>query len=145
MHEKLVEPLAETQNHAAKPIEKSLLMKVPFPERLDKTKEEKQYSKFLETMKEVQITITILDAVLHIPLYAKFFKDLITKKRSLEDPEVVALTEDYSAVILNNMPKKLCDPGSFSIPYVVGKKMFTAFCDLGSSVSVLPSAVSQIL
>jgi hypothetical protein len=73
MHEKLVEPLAETQNHAAKPTKKSLLMKVPFPERLDKTKEEKQYSKFLETMKEVQITIPILDVVLHIPLYANFF------------------------------------------------------------------------
>jgi hypothetical protein len=53
MHEKPVEPLAETQNHAAKPTKKSLLMEVPFPERLDKTKEEKQYSKFLETMKEV--------------------------------------------------------------------------------------------
>jgi alanine-alpha-ketoisovalerate/valine-pyruvate aminotransferase len=59
--------------------------------------------------------------------------------------EVVALTEDCSAVILNHMPKKLGDPGSFSIPYVVEKKTFTALCDLGSSVSVLPSAVSQIL
>jgi hypothetical protein len=78
-------------------------------------------------------------------LYAKFFKDLITKKRSLEDPEVVALTEDCSAVILNNMPKNLGDPGSFSIPCVVGKKTFTSLCDLGSSVSVLPSAVGQIL
>jgi hypothetical protein len=63
----------------------------------------------------------------------------------LEDPEVVALTEDCSAVILNNMPKKLGDPGSFSIPYVIGKKTFTTLCDLGSSVSVLPLAVSQIL
>jgi hypothetical protein len=86
-----------------------------------------------------------LDAVLHIPLYANFFKDLITKKRSLDDPEVVALTENCSAVILNNMPKKLGDPRSFSIPYIVGKKSFTTLYDLGSSVSVLPSAVSQIL
>jgi hypothetical protein len=75
-------------------------------------------------------------------LYANFFKDLITKKRSLEDPEIVALTVDYSAIILNNMPKKLGDPGSFSIPCVVGKKTFTSLCDIGSSVSVLPSAVS---
>jgi hypothetical protein len=133
---------AKTQNSATKPTEKPLLMKVPFPERLDKTKEERQYSKFLETMKEVQITIPILDAVLHIPLYANFFKDLITRKRSLENPEVVALTEDCSAVILNNMPKKLGDPGSFSIPCVVGRKTFTALCDLGSLVSVLPSAAS---
>jgi hypothetical protein len=136
---------AKTQNSAAEPTEKPLLMKVPFPERLDKTKEEKQYSKFLETMKEVQITIPILDAVLHIPLYAKIFKDLITRKRSLENPEVVALTEDCSVVILNNMPKKLGDPGSFSIPCVVGRKTFIALCDLGSSVNVLPSAASQIL
>jgi hypothetical protein len=53
MHEKLVEPPAEAQNDVAKPTEKPLLMKVPFTERLDKTKEEKQYFKFLETMKEV--------------------------------------------------------------------------------------------
>jgi hypothetical protein len=149
--EKLAGQPAQTENpakaqiSATEPIEKPLLMKVPFPERLDKTKEEKQYSKFLETMEEVQITIPILDAVLHIPLYAKFFKDLITRKRSLDNPELVALTEDCSAVILNNMPKKLQDPGSFSIPCVVGRKTFTALCDLGSSVSVLPSAASQIL
>jgi hypothetical protein len=49
MHEKPVEPIIETQNPAAKPTDKSLLQKVPFPERLDKTKEEKQYAKFLET------------------------------------------------------------------------------------------------
>jgi hypothetical protein len=136
---------AKTQNSATKPTEKPLLMKVPFPERLDKTKEERQYSKFLETMKEVQITIPILDAVLHIPLYANFFKDLIIRKRSLENPKVVALTEDCSAIILNNMPKKLGDPESFSIPCVVERKTFTTLCDLGSLVSVLPSVASQIL
>ena len=43
------------------------------------------------------------------------------------------------------MPKKLEDPGSFSIPCVVVKRTVTALCDLGSSVSVLPHAVSQIL
>ena len=64
---------------------KPVAQKVPFPERLEKIKEEKQYAKFLETMMEVQITIPILDAVLHIPLYAIFFKDLITTKRSLSN------------------------------------------------------------
>jgi hypothetical protein len=83
---------AKAQIPATEPTEKPMLMKVPFPERLDKTKEEKQYAKFLETMKEVQITIPILDVILHIPLYAKFFKDLITRKRSLDSPELVALT-----------------------------------------------------
>ena len=118
------EPIVAEPEKDAVPVEKDAVekpvsQKVPFPEHLEKTKEEKQYAKFLETMREVQITIPILDAVLHIPLYAKFFKDLITKKRSLEDPEIVALTEECSAVIQNNLPKKLGDLGSFSIPCVV--------------------------
>lgn len=49
--------------------------KVPFPERLEKGKEEKQYAKFLEKMKEVQVTIPILDAVLHVPMYARFLRN----------------------------------------------------------------------
>ena len=78
-------------------------------------------------------------------MYAKFFKELITRKRNLDDTEIIALTEECSAVIQNHMPKKLGDPGSFCIPCVVGKKSFTALCDLGSSVSVLPLGVTQSL
>ena len=73
-------------------------VRIPFPMRLDKSKEERQFTKFLEAMKDVQITIPILDAVTHIPLYAKFFKDVITKKRSLENLEVVTLTKDCSVL-----------------------------------------------
>ena len=141
----VADKIGDTVANPVPAVHKPVVQKISFPERLEKTKEEKQYAKFLETMKEVQITIPIFDAVLHIPLYAKFFKDLITKKRSLEDPEIVALTEHWRAIIRNYMPKKLGDPGSFSIPCVVGKRIFTALCDLGSSVSVLPLAVSQIL
>jgi hypothetical protein len=50
------------------------VQKIPFPERLEKSKEDKQYAKFLEVMKDVQITIPILDVVTHIPIYAKFLK-----------------------------------------------------------------------
>jgi len=92
-------------------------------------------------MKDVQITIPVLDAVLHIPLYAKNFKDLISKKRGIEYAEVVTLTKECSAVIQNNLPIKLDDPGSFSVPCTIGKKTFSALCDLGSSVSVIPHVV----
>lgn len=119
--------------------------KIPFPERFEKTKEEKQFAKFLEKMKEVQVTIPILDVVLHVPMYAKFFKDLISKKRSLEEPEVITLTKHSSAIIQNTLPQKLDDPGSFCIPCMVGTKKFTALCDLGSSVSVIPLSVSKTL
>jgi hypothetical protein len=117
--------------------------KIPFPERLEKSKEEKQYTKFLEKMKEVQVTIPILDAVLHVPMYAKFFKELLTKKRALEEPEVVTLTKVCSAVLQNSLPEKLDDPGSFCIPCCIGTRKFTALCDLGSSVNVLPLSVCK--
>ena len=121
------------------------LHRIPFPERLEKPKKDKQFTKFLEAMKSVQITIPILDAVLHVPLYAKFFKELLTKKRNLEEPEIVALTKDCSAIIQNKLPEKLGDPGSFCIPCLIGTKNFSALCDLGSSVSVLPLSIQSIM
>ena len=63
--------------------EKTNQPRIPFPTRLEKPKEDKQFAKFLEAMKDVQITIPILNAVMHVPLYAKFFKEIITKNRSM--------------------------------------------------------------
>nr|XP_051202491.1 uncharacterized protein LOC127316113 [Lolium perenne] len=121
------------------------VQRIPFPERLEKSKEDKQYAKSLEVMKDVQITIPILDVVTHIPVYAKFLKELITKRRNLDEPEVISLTKECSAVIQDRLPAKLEDPESFSLPCDVGGRKFTALCDLGSSVSVLPLSVSKAL
>jgi len=117
--------------------------KLPFLERLEKSIEDKQYAKFLEKMKEVQVTIPILDAVLHVPMYARFFKELLTKKRVPEEPEVVTLTKVCSTVLQNSLLEKLDDPGSFCIPCCIGTRKFTALCDLGSSVSVLPLSMCK--
>ena len=96
-------------------------------------------------MKDLQITIPILDAVMHVPLYAKFFKELITKKRSMETAEIVALTKECSAVILNKVPEKMDDPGNFCVPCTIGSKKFSALCDLGSSVSVISYSVCKLM
>ena len=80
-----------------------------------------------------------------MPMYAKFFKDLLTKKRSIDDFEIVTLTKECSAIIQNTLPKKLDDPGSLCIPCLIGNKVFNALCDLGSSVSVLPKSVCQMM
>lgn len=119
--------------------------KQPFPERFEKSSEDKQFAKFLEMIQDAQITIPILDAVLHVPMYAKFFKELLTKKRNINEPEVVTLTKECSAVIQNERPPKLDDPGSFCIPCLIGSKSFRALCDLGSSVSVIPLSVCEAL
>ena len=53
-----------------------------------------------------------------MPSYAKFLKEILSNKKKLEDNEILLLTAKYSAIIQNNMPPKLKDPGIFSIPCV---------------------------
>ena len=108
---------------------------VPFPQRLNKQKDEKNFKKFLKIFKELHINIPFVDAVLQVPAYAKFLKELVTKKRRLEEFETIALTEECSAIIQNKLPPKLKDPGSFSIPCTIGNVKFSkALCDLGANV-----------
>ncbi|XP_071912275.1 uncharacterized protein [Coffea arabica] len=81
-----------------------------------------------------------------IPSYAKFLKEIMTRKRKLEDCETIALTEECSAIIQNKLPPKLKDPGSFSIPCTIGNVDFSkALCDLGASVSLIPLTVARQL
>jgi len=58
--------------------------------------------------------------------------------RKIEECETVNLTEECSAIIQNRLLHKLKDPGSFSIPCVIGSEIVKrAMCDLGDSVSLM--------
>ena len=50
------------------------------------------------------------------PFYANFWKEILSKKRKINEHENVALGDECSTVVLNQLPAKLKDPGSFSIP-----------------------------
>ncbi len=81
-----------------------------------------------------------------MPSYAKFLKKILSKKKKLEDYETVALTEECSAILQNKLLSKLKDPGSFSIPCVIGnKKIEKALCDLRASVSLMPLLICKKL
>ncbi|XP_020263244.1 uncharacterized protein LOC109839226 [Asparagus officinalis] len=108
---------------------------LPFPQRLATAKLEKQFGKFLEILKKLHINIPFTEAISQMPSYAKFLKEILSNKRKLEEYETVALTEECSAIIQNKLPPKLKDPGSFSIPCVIGNVSINrALCDLGASV-----------
>ncbi|XP_004517057.1 uncharacterized protein, partial [Cicer arietinum] len=78
--------------------------------------------------------------------YAKFLKEILSNKRKLDDNEAISLTEECSAIIQNKLPPKHKDPGSFSIPCVIGDMSFErALCDLGVSVSLMPLSVCKKL
>ncbi|KAL6512142.1 hypothetical protein OROGR_021739 [Orobanche gracilis] len=51
-----------------------------------------------------------------MPNYAKFLKNVMSKKRSLEDYETMMLTEESSAIIQRKLPQKLKDP---AVPYTM--------------------------
>ena len=58
-------------------------------------------------------------------------KDFLSNK-PLGDVEQVCLTEASSDVLQGTLPKKMKDPGSFTIPYTIGHRKFDRFlCDLG--------------
>ncbi|XP_015965615.1 uncharacterized protein LOC107489379 [Arachis duranensis] len=79
-----------------------------------------------------------------MPLYAKFLKELMTKKRSWKNNETVVLTKECSAIIQHKLPQKLKDPGSFQILCVIVEIMVEkALCDLGASINLISLAMMR--
>ncbi|XP_027166366.1 uncharacterized protein LOC113766367 [Coffea eugenioides] len=117
-----------------------------FPQRLKPSRNDKEFEKFVNIFKQLHINIPFVDAILQIPSYAKFLKEIMTKKRKLVDSETIALTEECSDIIQNKLPPKLKDPGSFTVPCTIGNVEFSkALCDLGASVSLIPLTVARQL
>ncbi|XP_056695909.1 uncharacterized protein [Spinacia oleracea] len=117
-------------------------IKLPFPHRQLKNKLDKQFGKFLEVVKNLQVTVPFTELITQVPAYAKYMKDILTRKRAFSEVETVAFTEECSALLQNKSPPKLKDPGSFSIPCNIGNLFIDkALCDLGASVSVMPLSV----
>ncbi|XP_057739884.1 uncharacterized protein LOC130956988 [Arachis stenosperma] len=73
-----------------------------------------------------------------MPLYAKFLKELINKKRNWNEKETVILTQECSAIIQKGLPPKLKDPESFIISCTISNMTLEkALCDLGASISLM--------
>ena len=74
-----------------------------------------------------------------MPLYAKFMKEVLSKKRKIAEEGIVNLTATCSAIIQQKLPAKMKDPGSFTIPCSIGKYEFKkALCDSGASINLMP-------
>ncbi|XP_019240138.1 PREDICTED: uncharacterized protein LOC109220128, partial [Nicotiana attenuata] len=93
----------------------------PFPQRLQKLRDNATYKKFLDILKQVQINIPLVDILQEVPKYAKYIKDIVANKRRLTEFETVALAEECSSRIQGELPQKLKDPGSFTIQITIGK------------------------
>ncbi|XP_010677966.1 uncharacterized protein LOC104893548 [Beta vulgaris subsp. vulgaris] len=90
---------------------------LPFPHRMHKSKVDKELDKLLAMVKNLEITVPFTDLISQVPVYAKFLKDMITKKKDFGGIYGVALTEECALFIDK------------------------ALCDLGASVSVMPLSI----
>ncbi|XP_050150507.1 uncharacterized protein LOC126625458, partial [Malus sylvestris] len=89
-----------------------------------------------------QVNIPLLDAIKQVPRYAKFLKELCTTRRRISNKEVVQVSENVSAVLQRKLPPKCKDPGSFTIPCVIGNTKFEqCMLDLGASINVMPYSI----
>ncbi|XP_076903421.1 uncharacterized protein LOC143558472 [Bidens hawaiensis] len=122
------------------------LTRVPYPARVLRQKYVEEYGHFLDMFKQLKINLPFVEALQHMPKYAKFLKDLLSNKKKLEGLSTVCLNEGCSAVVQNNLPEKLADPGHFTIPCLFGSSIESyALADLGASINLMPYSLNKKL
>ncbi|GJW05762.1 reverse transcriptase domain-containing protein [Tanacetum coccineum] len=90
-------------------------------------------------MKQLYINLPFIEALAQMSNYAKFLKGLLTNKARLEKAWKIIMNEKCSAVLLNKLPSKEKDLGSFTIPCNIGQiHIDNALADLGASISLMP-------
>jgi len=104
-----------------KSVEQTYKPIVPFPNRLANTKTNAQMEKIREMFNQVQINMPLLDAIQQVPTYAKFLKDMCTKKRKTNIPKKVFLTLNINELVSGPIPVKYKDPGCPTISCIIGQ------------------------
>ncbi|CAM9000425.1 unnamed protein product [Rhodiola kirilowii] len=142
-----LEPQAPTEEE--KKEEEPILMRkyvpmVPFPQRLNKSKLDAHFQRFVEMLKKLYVTLPFHEVITQNPTYAKFLKDIVSNRRVIEESIMVALNAECSAIVKSRMPRKMQDQGSFSIPISMGKiEIDRALCDLGACISLIPYSLYE--
>ena len=78
--------------------------------------------------------------------YAKFLKDLCTKKKTTNVPKRAFLAASVSSYLLSHMPIKYKDPGSPTISCIIGETHIEkALLDLGANVNIFSYSVYKQL
>ncbi|KAK4737267.1 hypothetical protein R3W88_000964 [Solanum pinnatisectum] len=96
-------------------------------------------------LKQLSINVPLIQALEQMPGYAKFMKDLVTKKRAVSFENGERL-QHCSAISTRSLVQKKEDSGAFTIPCTIGKMHFAkALCDLGASINLMPLSIYKKL
>jgi hypothetical protein len=111
----------------------------PFPQRFAQQKKEDKEKEIFNILRKVEINIPLLDAIKQILRYAKFLKELCTKKMKLGLNAKILVNENVFAIIQQKLPQKCKDPSMYVILIIIGaKKIQTDLLDLRASINVMP-------
>ena len=95
--------------------------------------------------KKIEINIFFFEVLTQMPHYAKFMKDILSRKGKFAKG-VVSLTATCSAVIQRTLLMKMQDPRSFTIPCTIrNSKMGKALCYSTASINLMPLSVVKRL
>ncbi|XP_050888882.1 uncharacterized protein LOC127094054 [Lathyrus oleraceus] len=127
-------------------MEEDGLLEVDLEIKETKDQDEEVLLPLVEEKEKLEINIPLTEALEQIPIYAKFMKDIISKKRSI-DIDSTILTETYSAILQGmKIPVKKEDRGSVTIPCTISDRKFKkALINLGASVSLMPLSIYKKL
>ncbi|PHT45792.1 putative envelope ADP,ATP carrier protein, chloroplastic [Capsicum baccatum] len=81
----------------------------PFPQRLKKKADDTTFSKFMTMLKQLTINVPLVEALEQMPGYAKFMKDLLTKKRAVSY-ELTDNVHHCSAIAMRSLVQKKANP-----------------------------------
>ncbi|GKB57561.1 reverse transcriptase domain-containing protein [Tanacetum coccineum] len=120
---------------------------LPFPSRLKKQKKDDEDDRLLSIFKQIHINLPFLEAMIHMPKGTKVLKDLLSHKEKHEkEASSVKLSKECSAIIQRSLPQKEGDPGSFTLPCLIGPMAVkNTLVDLGASVNLIPHSLFQRL
>ncbi|XP_039047662.1 uncharacterized protein LOC120188245 [Hibiscus syriacus] len=110
-------------------------------ESRQKYNEEIQFKKFVDVLDQLYINVPLLEAIEQMCSYAKFLKDIVTKKRKVEKIENVTTMKELCSA-LSKLPPKQKDPDIIVISCSIADKfMGRAVVDLGSNINLMPKSI----
>ncbi|XP_058725862.1 uncharacterized protein LOC131597169 [Vicia villosa] len=119
---------------------------LPHPHAKSRKDNARQYARFMDIFKQLQVNIPFSEALEQMPKYAKFTKDILTKKKRYSEEETILLDARCSAIIQKTLPKKEADPGRVTLPVTIGGHYIgNGLVDLGSSINLIPLSIIKRL
>ena len=119
---------------------------VPYPLVPSRKEYERHLARFLDIFKKLKSNMPFGEALHQMSLYAKFLKDMLTRKNKYIHSDTIVVEGNCSVVIQCILPPKHKDLGRFTIPCFVDKVFVgKALIDLGASINLMSLSMCRRL